>query len=40
MLVYVHGAKCIGIEAVPVTVVVDITLGIGIPLVGLAYAAV
>ena len=30
MLVYVHGAKCVGIEAVPVTVEVDITLGIGI----------
>ncbi len=40
MLVYVHGAKCIGIEAVPVTVEVDITLGIGIHLVGLADAAV
>jgi magnesium chelatase family protein len=33
MLVYVHGAKCVGIEAVPVTVEVDITLGIGIHLV-------
>ena len=32
MLVYVHGAKCVGIEAVPVTVEVDITLGIGIHL--------
>ena len=40
MLVYVHGAKCVGIEAVPVTVEVDITLGIGIHLVGLADAAV
>ena len=30
MLVYVHGAKCVGIQAVPVTVEVDITLGIGI----------
>ena len=40
MLVYVHGAKCIGIEAIPVTVEVDITLGIGIHLVGLADAAV
>ena len=39
MLVYVHGAKCVGIEAVPVTVEVDITLGIGIHLVGLADAA-
>ena len=40
MLVYVHGAKCVGIEAVPVTVEVDITLGIGIHLVGLADVAV
>ncbi len=40
MLVYVHAAKCVGIEAVPVTVEVDITLGIGIHLVGLADAAV
>ena len=40
MLVYVHCAKCVGIEAVPVTVEVDITLGIGIHLVGLADAAV
>ena len=40
MLVYVHGAKCVGIQAVPVTVEVDITLGIGIHLVGLADAAV
>ena len=40
MLIYVHGAKCIGIEAVPVTIEVDITLGIGIHLVGLADAAV
>ena len=40
MLVYIHGAKCVGIEAVPVTVEVDITLGIGIHLVGLADAAV
>ena len=30
MLVYVHGAKCVGIEAVPVTVEVNVTLGIGI----------
>ncbi len=34
------GAKCIGIDAVPVTVEVDITHGIGIHLVGLADAAV
>lgn len=40
MLIYVHGAKCVGIQAVPVTVEVDITLGIGIHLVGLADAAV
>lgn len=40
MLVYIHGAKCIGIRAVPVTVEVNITLGVGIHLVGLADAAV
>ena len=40
MLISVHGAKCIGIEAVPVTVEVEISLGIGIHLVGLADAAV
>lgn len=40
MLTTVFGAKCIGIEAVPVTVEVDITNGIGIHLVGLADAAV
>ena len=40
MLVYVQGAKSIGIDAVPVTVEVNITLGIGIHLVGLADAAV
>ena len=40
MLVYVHGAKCLGIDAVPVTVEVNITLGVGIHLVGLADAAV
>lgn len=40
MLVYVKSAKCIGINAVPVTIEVDITLGIGIHLVGLADAAV
>lgn len=40
MIIYVHGAKCIGIEAMPVTVEVDITSGIGIHLVGLADAAV
>ena len=40
MLVNIHGAKCVGIEAVPVTIEVNITLGIGIHLVGLADAAV
>lgn len=40
MLVYIHSAKCVGIEAVPVTVEVNISLGIGIHLVGLADAAV
>ena len=40
MIVYIHGAKCLGIEAVPVTVEVNITLGVGIHLVGLADAAV
>ena len=40
MLVHIHGAKCVGIDAVPVVVEVNITLGIGIHLVGLADAAV
>lgn len=40
MLINIHGAKCVGIDAVPVTVEVDITAGIGIHLVGLADAAV
>ena len=40
MLVYVHGAKCVGIKAVPVTVEVEMSLGVGIHLVGLADAAV
>lgn len=40
MIVNVLSAKCIGIEAVPVTVEVDITPGIGIHLVGLADVAV
>lgn len=40
MLINVHCAKCIGIDAVPVTVEVDIATGIGIHLVGLADAAV
>ena len=33
MLVYIHGAKCIGIHAVPVIIEVNITLGIGVHLV-------
>ena len=40
MIVSVNSAKCVGIEAVPVTVEVDITPGIGIHLVGLADIAV
>lgn len=40
MLINICCAKCIGINAVPVTVEVDITTGIGIHLVGLADAAV
>lgn len=40
MLINIHCAKCVGIEAVPVTVEVDICQGIGIHLVGLADAAV
>jgi len=40
MLINIHCAKCIGIEAVPVTVEVDITQGLGIHLVGLADVAV
>ena len=40
MLVNVLCAKCIGIDAVPVTVEVDIVPGIGIHLVGLADIAV
>ena len=40
MLINIHCAKCIGIEAVPVIVEVDIASGIGIHLVGLADAAV
>ena len=40
MLVNIHGAKCVGIDAVPVLVEVNITLGVGIHLVGLADAAV
>lgn len=40
MLINIHCAKCIGIDAVPVTVEIDITAGLGIHLVGLADAAV
>ena len=40
MLVNIHSAKIIGIKAVPVTVEINITLGIGIHLVGLADTAV
>lgn len=40
MLINIHCAKCIGIEAVPVVVEIDIASGIGIHLVGLADAAV
>ncbi|MGN1215167.1 MAG: YifB family Mg chelatase-like AAA ATPase [Candidatus Cryptobacteroides sp.] len=40
MLIDINCAKCIGIDAVPVTVEVDITQGIGIHLVGMADIAV
>ena len=40
MLTHVYGAKCIGIDAIGVTVEVDISLGIGIHLCGLADVAV
>ena len=40
MMININAAKCIGIDAVSVTVEVDITNGIGIHLVGLADAAV
>lgn len=40
MLINIFSAKCIGIDAVPVTVEVDMTAGIGIHLVGLADVAV
>ena len=39
-MININAAKCIGIDAVAVTVEVDITNGIGIHLVGLADAAV
>ncbi len=40
MLINIHSAKCVGVQAVRVTVEVDISTGIGIHLVGLADAAV
>ncbi len=40
MITNVFGAKCIGIDAIPVTVEVNISNGIGIHLVGLADVAV
>ena len=40
MLINIHAAKCIGIDAVKVIVEVDISSGIGIHLVGLADVAV
>ncbi len=40
MLVHIFGAKCVGIDAVKVTVEVDISNGIGIHLCGLGDAAV
>ena len=40
MLINIHSAKCVGVQAVHVTVEVDISSGIGIHLVGLADAAV
>ncbi|MBQ9185466.1 MAG: YifB family Mg chelatase-like AAA ATPase [Bacteroidales bacterium] len=40
MIINITSAKSVGIDAVPVTVEVDINLGIGIHLVGLADAAV
>ncbi|MGN1211679.1 MAG: YifB family Mg chelatase-like AAA ATPase [Candidatus Cryptobacteroides sp.] len=40
MLTTVSGAKCVGIDAIPVRVEVNISSGIGIHLVGLADAAV
>lgn len=40
MMTIIHSAKCIGIQAVAVTVETDITAGLGIHLVGLADIAV
>lgn len=40
MLINITAAKCVGIDAIPVTVEVNINMGIGIHLVGLADVAV
>ena len=40
MLINIHCAKCIGIDAVPVEIEVDLATGIGIHLVGLADTAI
>ncbi|MBO6082440.1 MAG: ATP-binding protein, partial [Bacteroidales bacterium] len=40
MIISITGAKCVGIDAIPVTIEIDINNGIGIHLVGLADAAV
>ena len=40
MLAHIYGARCVGIDAVKVTVEIDIDRGIGIHLVGLADVAV
>ena len=40
MLINIHAAKCVGIDAVPIVVEIDVTAGIGLHLVGLADAAV
>jgi len=40
MLINIQCAKCVGIDAVPVTVEIDIAPGLGVHLVGLADAAV
>ena len=40
MLIHLNGAKCVGIEAVKVTVEIDVATGIGIHLVGMADIAV
>ena len=40
MLINIHCAKCVGIDAVPIVVEVDVASGIGIHLVGLADTAI